>query len=370
MGLSPEALFGGWRGSGRTLICVPDLTRAVDVGRALQALLPRLEGPSEVLVGLGLHRPMTDAELAPLQAACPWPIRQHDPDRCVPLGGPLRLTSAPHAESLPPIPARVSEHLDGIDTLVQVGCVELHQYAGFSGGHKATVVGAGGRETLSALHSRAMVCDPRVQVGKVRDNPFREAIDTLGARLEARLAQPSLAMQWLHDGRWVAGPTQAAFSLAAELTRSWIAVPRRWDRVLLRVPRIKASSFYQASRAATYLALSPSPPLNPGAELILEAACPEGMGCGPGEQAFAALMGETPAPWGSLLSGPVPRGAGIQRAFMLARLAARYRLRVVGCERAQELREHGIEAQSAPWTPDAETLVVEHPFQRLPQVGS
>jgi hypothetical protein len=72
-------------------------------------------------------------------------------------------------------------------------------------------------------------------------------------------------------------------------------VPEPVAACILRVPRAKAANFYQASRAATYLALSPSPPLLDGARIVLDAACPDGAGDGSGERAFAHLMAMTAA---------------------------------------------------------------------------
>ena len=338
----------------RIAVAAPDGTRHLDVAAGLRALAERFPGVSgTAVVGLGLHRPMRPAELAPYRAASPWPVVNHDPDRCVELG-----TVAGH-------PAQIHPALARADLVIALGVVELHQYAGFSGGHKAAAVGCGGRETLASLHARERVCHPAVRVGRLEGNPFREAVDALGEAAGCRLA-----LQALPDGRWVAGPPAAALATAAAALDPWRYVSRRYDCALLRVPAAKAVNFYQASRAATYLALSPAPPLRDGALLVLDAACPEGAGRGEGERAFAALMASTPPPWGALLTGPVPRGAGLQRAYMIARLARRYRLVVAGCREPEALRALGVQASSAPAEaiagPDA--LQVPSPFRRLPQL--
>ena len=91
------------------------------------------------------------------------------------------------------------------------------------------------------------------------------------------------------------------------------------------------------------------------------------MGQGSGERAFAELMRQTPFPWQSLLQGAVPQGAGIQRAFMLARLAKHYRLSVMGCARPELLQAHGISATSVPPKVTPGTLHVRRPFVQLPQ---
>ncbi len=337
-------------------MAVPDGTRAVDVPAALAALVPQLGECDSVtvVVGLGLHRPLTPEELAPLQAACPWPVLNHDPDACTPLG------------DVSGIPCEVHPAFTDVDHILTIGRVELHQYAGVSGGHKGVAVGCGGRATLAALHARERVCDPRVVVGSLHDNPFRALVDALGRHIGC-----AYALQVLPDGRWLAGHPDRVLAPAAAALSPWWEVDDPVEACVLRVPPSKATNLYQASRAATYLALSPRPPLVEGARLILDAACPEGPGLGSGEQAFADLMARTPPPWQTLLDGPAPTGGGLQRAFMLARLARHYRLIVAGCTVPAALRALGVNATDEPADVVAGpgALQVPAPFTQLPQLA-
>lgn len=340
----------------RLAIAVPDLTRPMDTVSVLAALRQLLgeRAPAEVtvVVGLGLHAPLPEAALTRLREACGWPVVNSDPDDTADLG------------AVNGVPCQVARPIAAAEMTLAIGVVELHQYAGFSGGHKASAVGCGGRDTLAALHARALVCHPDVQVGRVEGNPFREAVDALGERNGTRLALLSLG-----DGRWTLGEPRAALRAAAAAQDPWWTVPEPVSACILRVPRAKATNFYQASRAATYLALSPSPPLVDGARVVLDARCPDGAGDGSGERAFAELMAMTAPPWQSLLTGPVPSGAGLQRAFMLARLAQRYQLIVAGCERPEALSRLGVEATSSPASAVAPgALSVDEPFTRLPQL--
>ena len=347
-----EAL-GSFRTRSRVAITVSDATRTLDTAAALEALAQVVEGPATVVVGLGLHRPLRPEERAPLEAACPWPVVDHDPDACVSLG---RIEDTP---------CEVHPAFVEADTLITVGCVELHQYAGFSGGHKGVVVGCGGRATLNHLHSKAFVCHPDVQVGRLSGNPFRDRVDAIGEWVGV-----DLALQWIPGHGWLAGPPTTTLKRAADSLDPWIPTANPVATALLKVPASKAVNFYQASRAATYLALSPFPPLLSGARLVLEAACPEGLGLGSGELAFAELLAKTPPPWETLLEEDPPVRAGGQRALMLARLARRYRLVVAGCENVDALVSAGIEATSRPAKEVAGdgALVVETPFLKLPQL--
>lgn len=332
---------------GRVVIAIPDGTRPVAVSAALNAIAAARNGRATAIVGLGLHRPMRADELAP----SPFPVVQHDPDDTVPTA------------VIDGIPGSVSRLLAGADTVLGLGIVEPHQYAGYSGGHKAVAVGCGGRATLDALHHRDRVTAPGVVLGQLVGNPFREAVDALG---EAARCAWTLLQAGPDD--WEAGEPIAALARAAGRLDCWFDVPRRYDAIVLRVPATKAVNFYQASRAATYVGLSANPPLHDGATIYLDAACPEGLGEGDGERAFARVLAASPAPWGDLLDGPAPAGAGTQRAVVLALLLRRYRLVVCGVRDPRPLQALGLTATSAPASEvaPADALRVDEPFRRIP----
>ncbi|MDP2312821.1 MAG: lactate racemase domain-containing protein [Pseudomonadota bacterium] len=331
----------------RVRIAVPDGTRPLDVGEALAALRPWLTGDVRAIVGLGLHRRMRADELPP----SPFPLLQHDPDDTVPTA------------IVDGIPGGLTRAAADADVLIGLGIVEPHQYAGFSGGHKAVSVGLGARATLDALHHRDRVIAPGVRLGRLPGNPFRAAVDALGEAAGCRW------VLLLAGGRWFAGEPRATLAAAAASLDCWEDVPRRHPAAILRVPARKAVNFYQASRAATYLGLSEAPPLDEGATLFLDAACPEGMGEGDGERAFAAVLARGRAPWAGLLDGPAPVGAGTQRAVMIAALARRFRLVVTSVTDPGPLQACGIEATAtrAEDLAPADAIVVADAFTRIPR---
>jgi len=300
-----------------------------------------------VVVGLGLHRPMTPAELEPIQEFHPI---QHDPDDVVPTalvdgiqGSVFRpVAEAPYA--------------------IGVGVVELHQYAGVSGGHKAVAVGCGGRGTIAALHDRARLLSPGVRIGNIDQNPFRQTVEELG-----RAARCRLALVWVPAADcWLFGSPEGVVREGLRRLDPWVEVDMLADGAVLHVPPSKANTLYQASRAATYLSESPHPPLKPGATLVLRAHCSEGLGS---ESGFvAALEGSLP-PWSELLTGPPPTGAGAQRAVMMAKLAAKYRLRVEGCTEPSVFKAVGIDATREVGPVSPTWLQVRRPFHQLPQYG-
>lgn len=313
----------------------------------MHALRPYIDD-ALVIVGLGLHRPMRVEELP----NCAFPIVQHDADDSI------------STRTVDGLQGSISAHLRGCSVVLGIGIVELHQYAGFSGGHKAVSVGLGGRALIDALHHRDRVTAPGVELGRIDGNPFREAVDNLGEAVPC-------AWTLLTTGpAWFAGEPRATLAAAAATLDCWIAVTQRHSAAILRVPARKAVNFYQASRAATYLALSPAPPLHDGATLYLDAPCPEGLGEGSGERAFAALLAASRPPFDELLNGPAPTAGGTQRAIMLALTMKRYRIVVCGVADVGPFRHAGIEAtqRTAAEIAPTDCLVVEDPFGRIPRL--
>jgi nickel-dependent lactate racemase len=298
-----------------------------------------------IVVGLGLHRRMKPRELESISRFSPI---QHDPDDCV-------ATAVVNG-----IPGSVYRPVAEAPYAIAVGVVELHQYAGLSGGHKAVAVGCGGRETIAALHHRDMVTAPGVCIGALAGNPFRTVVNQLGHAAGCRLALVYVPAAEC----WLFGDPEGVLAEAMRRIQPWEMISNRAPGAVLDVPDSKASSLYQASRAATYLALSPQPPVVMGGTLILRAACSEGLGS---EAGFVAAMKRTKPPWTEVLRGPPPRGPGAQRVVMLAKMAERYRLRVEGCSNPEALKAVGIDATSTVSEPPPTWLRVPHPFQRLPQ---
>jgi hypothetical protein len=97
------------------------------------------------------------------------------------------------------------------------------------------------------------------------------------------------------------------------------------------VPAPKDRSLYQASRALTYVGLAARPVVAPGGLIVCCADLPLGVGDGPGEINFGALLAATERPLDLVARGCVePLGPGGQRAYMMAKLMALYRVGVIG----------------------------------------
>ena len=211
-----EAL-GDWNNTDAVSITIPDHTRPLDPSVALQALRTRLRNIQHVVVGLGLHRPMTDTELIEAVGVIPESLVQHNPDDCVEIDR-VEGTSI-----------GISRYLATSEWSLTVGTIEVHQYAGVSGGYKGIVVGCGSRGSIGRLHGRSFVCDPDVQVGRVSPNPFRAEIERIGQMTNCRLALafvPSLNEWWF-------GHPSALMLLAEVAIQPWTPEHRAYQSVVL-----------------------------------------------------------------------------------------------------------------------------------------
>ena len=335
--------LGDWNFSGKIVVTIPDATRPIDPLPALQEVAKRAPNIQAVVVGLGLHKPMRIPSL--------WkdfPIIQHNPDDCISTAVVDGIQGAVHRS------------FAQAEASLSIGIAELHQYAGFSGGHKGVAVGCGGRETISQLHHRDRVLDPGVRIGLLKGNPFRECVDELGKAAGCRWAlnyAPQL-------DKWFFGEPSDVLQRIAQKSNSWYSVPKRYSSVLFSIPESKGRSLYQASRAATYLALSPNPPLEDNAELWIEAPLDEDFGS---EEGFVRAL-QSPYPWSNWLVGEPPTGAGAQRAVILAKVCRQYPIRLFKVRNPELFRSVGLWATSQPAPRDEVELTVAHPFHHVPQL--
>jgi hypothetical protein len=341
--------------SQRVTVAVPDATRPIDP-HAIEELiagLVRVRAKPTILVALGLHRPMHEAELAPLGAiaakhgALLLQHDAHDPDALVEIGA-----------------ARFHRAIAEAEAVIAVGIVEPHQYAGFSGGVKTVAIGCAGRETIAQLHSLRLLRQPGTRIGCIDGNPFQAELRRLASPLQI------WALQIVPDGGTYFGPAIDVFELAVRdaSARCFEELAEELDWMHLEVPPAKAQSFYQASRAASYVALVDRPAIKRGGLLVVEARCPEGLGQGAGERAFVRALSRGRETLLEELEGDREIDGGEQRAYVLAMALGRARIAVAGAPKMPELEAFGIEALDAIPTL-AGRGARSDPFRRLPRLG-
>lgn len=365
----------------RVCVLVPDATRPLSYVRWVDPLLRELarqRAHVQLLVALGLHRPMTEDELMDLALIASnygAELWQHDARGSHVVA--LDDSSAPDPDG---IPATFHRLVTLADHLICVGVVEPHQYAGFSGGIKTAVIGAGGEATISAIHGMRYLRDERMRIGVVDGNPFQDALWRLGARLPQAWALqvvPACGDDAPSEPAHFFGPARDAYSQAVAVARErfFERHTRAVDWLRLPVPPAKAVNFYQASRAATYVALARAPVVRPGGLVIVEADCPEGIGQGPGERACAeAMLRGRDALLAELRSDrDIAVRGGEQRAYVLARALEHCQIALVGAAPPMpELEAMGIaqfddvHAALAALKPGDDGSRIPNVFERVP----
>ncbi|WP_276254318.1 lactate racemase domain-containing protein [Halomontanus rarus] len=298
-------------------IVVTDLTRSVPDDLLLEALLEELADCGvdrervTVVVGLGLHRPMTDAELEEMLGPHADLAVNHDPTAVVEVG------------TVDGRPVELGEPVAAADTVLSTGVVEPHQYAGFSGGAKTVVIGAGSESLIRYTHGPEVLSREGVRLGRIDGNPFRKILDRAGD-----LAGVDFSLNLTHGPGGVlgvsAGDHRAVVSELADVARDALSVPvspdDEYDAVVAGVGAPKDANLYQATRAATYVALGDRNPLREEGRLVVPAALPEGVGEGTGEQRFYDRLrtaSDADSLYREMLEGYEP---GAQRAFVVARV--------------------------------------------------
>ncbi len=156
-------------------LVIDDGSRPTPVEQILPAVLEeiRASGASldqiTVVPALGVHRPMSEAEIAQ-RIGARWMNELHweshdcdDPEKLSFLGTTQRGT-----------PVWVNKTVAESDLVVSIGCIEPHIIASFGGGYKNLIPGIAGRQTIA--HNHALNCQPGTfnMVGQpIEQNPMR-----------------------------------------------------------------------------------------------------------------------------------------------------------------------------------------------------
>ena len=395
--------------SSTTRVCIvfTDATRACPDTVLVPAILRELaqagvpDDHITLLCATGLHRPSTRAEkIAKLgrDVVERYRVIDHDPSSCVTLhppagaagaGVPRNLTPGSNTRWQAEIPrrcaprndTRVNAVLVDSDLIIASGVVEPHQYAGYSGGGKTVVIGCGGEETIELTHGPQFLDHPGVRLGQIDGNPFqqfvREAAQAIGLKFVVNVVLDG-------EGRAIAvqaGDPVAVHDALIAAARSIYETPvtQQFDVVIATVDPPKDVNLYQASRAATYIGLSATPPIRPGGVIIVIAQCPEGAGQGRGEQRFFTALSQA-SDLQQLLAQYRRDGcrAGEQRAYMLAQVMLNHEVVVAGSQCPQVVEachltaaaslDEAIEHARQRLSTRAQVLYLPHPLQTIPSI--
>ena len=123
-----------------------------------------------VVFALGIHRKMSENEKRKLVGEYVYSkvkCVNHNVDDCVYIGTTTRGT-----------PVEVYRPVAKADFVIATGNLELHYFAGYSGGYKALLPGVCSKRTIETNHS--MMVMQGATSGKIKGNPVREDIEEAG----------------------------------------------------------------------------------------------------------------------------------------------------------------------------------------------
>jgi lactate racemase len=332
--------------SSNTRVCIvfTDATRACPDHILVPAILRELEMAGvraeniTLLCATGLHRASTRVEkIAKLGQSVVdrYQVIDHDATQVATLPPDDNPAANEVADSHPPRATAVNPLLLQSDLIIATGVVEPHQYAGYSGGGKTVVIGCGSEAIISETHGPKYLDHPGVRLGKVDGNPFQQFV-----RDAARSIGLKFVVNVVLDGNGQPVAVRAGDPIAVHDELIAVAkklvevpVPQQYDVVIAKVDPPKDVNLYQASRAATYIGLSATPPIRLGGVIIVEARCIERTGQGKGEVRFFEALALS-RNLDQMLSRFRLKGcrAGEQRAFMLAQVLLKYEVIIAGSE--------------------------------------
>ena len=220
-----------------------------------------------IIFALGAHRKMKKSEMREIlgEEICnKVKCINHDINDCIYVGTTARGTSV-----------EVFRPVVQSDFVIATGNLELHWFAGYSGGYKAIVPGVCSKKTIEANHS--MLFAEGAEFGKIDGNPVREDIEEGG-----KLVGVDFLVNAVLDGdknivEIVAGdPIKAHRAGTHSIDKMYKKkIHKKYDLVIASSGGYpKDINLYQAHKGLE----NASHALKPGGSIILVSECRDGIG--------------------------------------------------------------------------------------------
>lgn len=271
-----DSSLNGVNSDTRVAISINDKTRPVPNSVLLSALIAELSNKGvpdtniRIFIASGTHRPMDRTEFHLIiseEFINRFQILPHDCDEQGNLEYLGRTSNG--------TPVFMNKQFLQSDLRIVVGDIELHHFAGYSGGVKPAAIGLSARSTINANHS--LLIDQNSKMGVYKGNPLREDIEEIG-----QLARIDLALNAvLNDQKEIIavffGKPVDVMNQGIEVVNGMcqVLIPHLFDIVIASAGGYpKDINLYQAQKAMTHASLF----CKKGGKVILAAECREGAG--------------------------------------------------------------------------------------------
>ncbi len=272
-GLNP---FGTVTRNTRVAITVNDKTRPVPNALLLNPLISRLnqigvpDTNITLFIASGTHLPMTPKEyklILPLELITRFTVIPHDCDNysnLYEIGTTTRGT-----------PVSVNRNFYDHDLRIVVGDIELHHFAGYSGGVKSGAIGMCGRTTINTNHRWLM--DTQSRMGEYDHNPLRQDIEEIGRKIGIHCALNAVLNENKEILAVFFGDPVQVMRKGIEVVNglSRVEIDEKYDLVIASAGGYpKDINLYQSQKAMTHASYF----CKQNGTILLIAECSEGVG--------------------------------------------------------------------------------------------
>lgn len=255
-------------------ILVSDATRAVPTARLLkyaaEELLEAGLSPENirVFVAIGVHRPATEEEMNMFlgEYAGKIPIENHTPFE------KENLLYMGHTSWGTPV--WVNKRAAQCDIHIQIGKIEPHEFAGFSGGRKSVLPGISGEETILWNHRPQMLLEERAAIGVLEGNPIHEDMVEAAEKFRLDFGVNCILNNELELAAVFAGEVKASHKAGADFLKKQLGVKISRPDILVTTPGLPFDiDFYQSVKAL----MAVTEIVDKETVVILCCGCPEGV---------------------------------------------------------------------------------------------